>query len=254
LNQRKHRMLDLFVVINCGPCAQFIDDCLASLRSQTYSNWRALVTIDPCGDDTYRAAVAGAQAREGISVRRNTQRQYALQNLVHAVRDTPLDPEDVIVILDGDDRLNTENALSTVSRAYDQHACWMTYGSWVANVRGRATGMWPAYPDGTADFRAAPWLATHLRTWKRWLWDLVCDQDLRDDRGRYFRVAVDLAVMIPLLEICGTERARHIAEPIYFLNREYDWRTDERRYAEQQRNERIIRSRAPYQRRYARPA
>jgi hypothetical protein len=54
--------------------------------------------------------------------------------------------------------------------------------------------------------------------------------------------------MIPLLEICGTRRARHIAEPIYLLNRQYDWRTDVERYQEQQRNERIIRSRPPYAR------
>ena len=97
----------------------------------------------------------------------------------------------------------------------------------------------------------APWLATHLRTWKRWLWDLVNDDDLRDDDGRYFRVAVDLAVMIPLLEISGTSRAHHITEPIYFLNRKYDSRTDDQRYREQQRNDRLIRSRSPYRRRSA---
>ena len=85
-------------------------------------------------------------------------------------------------------------------------------------------------PDGTEDFRVAPWRATHLRTWKRWLWDLVKDDDLRDDEGRYFRVAVDLAVMIPLLELCGTRRARHISEPIYHLNRQYSSRTDDGRY------------------------
>jgi hypothetical protein len=60
--------------------------------------------------------------------------------------------------------------------------------------------------------------------------------------------------MIPLLEICGTRRARHIAEPIYYLNRQYDARTDDRRYQEQRRNDRLIRSRPPYPRWDARPS
>ncbi len=50
-------MLELFVVINCGPCAPFIGGCLASLESQTYRNWRALVTVDACGDETYDEAL-----------------------------------------------------------------------------------------------------------------------------------------------------------------------------------------------------
>jgi glycosyltransferase involved in cell wall biosynthesis len=241
------------VVINCGPCAPFIGSCLASLESQTYDNWRALVTVDPCGDDTYGEALAAAQRDRRIAVCQNSLRCYALENLVRAVRQTSPDPEDVIVILDGDDRLNVHSALSTIAETYNQHACWSTYGSWVSNVPERHSGKWPAYPACTKNFRAAPWLATHLRTWKRWLWDLVKDDDLRDDEGRYFRVAVDLAVMLPLLEICGTERALHIAEPIYFLNRQYEWRTHDQRYLEQQRNDRIIRSRSPYQRRYSRP-
>ncbi len=245
-------MLELFVVINCGPCAPFIGGCLASLESQTYSNWRAMVTVDPCGDETYDEAIEAARRDRRIAIRRNSLRRYSMENLVCAIRQTSLDPEDVIVILDGDDWLNVDHALSTVAETYNQHDCWLTYGSWVSNVAGRHSGKWPAYPAGTEDFRAAPWLATHLRTWKRWLWDLVNDDDLRDDEGRYFRVAVDMAVMIPLLEICGTSRAHHIAEPIYFLNRQYESRTDDRRYREQQRNDRIIRSRSPYRRRSAR--
>ena len=57
------------------------------------------------------------------------------------------------MILDGDDRLNVDHALSTLVEAYDRHACWMTYGSWVSEIPGRPSGMWPAYPDGIEDFR-----------------------------------------------------------------------------------------------------
>jgi glycosyltransferase involved in cell wall biosynthesis len=247
-------METLFVVINCGACAPFVGRCLASLLAQTCENWRAMVTVDPCGDETYDEAIRTARRDERIGIRRNPDRRYALANLVSAVRQTALNPDDIIVILDGDDRLNSDRAFSILVETYDRHACWMTYGSWVSDIPGRPSGLWPAYPDCTEDFRVAPWLATHLRTWKRWLWDLVNDDDLRDDEGRYFQVAVDLAVMIPLLELCGTQRARHISEPIYYLNRQYPSRTNDGRYREQQRNDRIIRSRPPYRRLRERPS
>ena len=254
LYQEDHRGLELFVVVNCGPCAPFIGRCLASLKSQTYRNWRAMVTVDPSGDLTYERAVEAARGDRRIDIIRNSVRLHALENLVRAIRQNPLSSEDVIVILDGDDWLNVDHCLATVADAYNQHACWLTYGSWVSNIVGRPSGRWPAYPTGTDNFRVAPWLATHLRSWKKWVWDLVNDDDLRDDRGEYFRVAVDVAAMTPMLEICGTERIHYIGEPIYFLNRQYKSRTDLGRYREQQRNDLIIRSRPPYPRRYARPS
>jgi Glycosyl transferase family 2 len=248
------RALDVLVVINCGPCAPFIGRCLESLRSQTYRNWRSLVTVDPCGDDTYNEAIRAAQPDDRIRVRKNPERRYALASLVSALAHTPLEPEGIVAILDGDDCLNVDHALSTVVESYERHACWMTYGSWVSDAPGCPAHLWHAYPDDTVNFRAAPWLATHLRTWKRWLWGLVNDADLRDDDGQYFHVAVDMAVMIPLLEICGVPRIRHIDEPIYFLNRQYAWRTNDQRYREQQRNDMIIRSRSAYPRRVVHPS
>ena len=114
-------MLELFVVVNCGPCAPFIGKCLASLKSQTYRNWHAMVTVDPCGDQTYEAAVAAAHGDRRISVHRNSIRRYSLENLIRAIEQASLGPEDVIVILDGDDWLNVDHGLAVVAEAYNKH-------------------------------------------------------------------------------------------------------------------------------------
>ncbi len=157
-------MLNLLVVVNCGPCAPFIGRCLTSLESQTYRNWRALVTVDPCGDETYGEAVRVARESGRIDVCRNSRRRFALENLVRAVRRTSPDPEDVIVILDGDDWLSASHALSTIVDTYNQHACWLTYGSWVSDGPKRHSGRWPAYPRGTEDFARRPgWRPTCAR-------------------------------------------------------------------------------------------
>ena len=131
-------------------------------------------------------------------------------------------PKTVIVSLDGDDWFATQEALRTIADAYETHDCWLTYGSWLSNVAGptgRRNGLWPAYPEGTTDFRGHRFLATAVRTWKRWLWDHLEDADLRSDTGDYVRVSEDQVIMIPLLELCGTSRIRHIPSALMTYNK-----------------------------------
>lgn len=207
------------IIVNCGPCEEFIGKCLESVLRQTVEDWEAYVTVDPCGDDTFARAIQFSDPR--ILVQRNSERRYSLRNQIDAIGRSGTDPEDVIVSLDGDDWFSGVDSLQIISDAYREFGCWMTYGSWVSNAprEGGVEGMWPAYPPGTMDFRHTQWLGTAVRTWKRWLWDRIQDEDLRDLAGEYFRVAEDRAIMIPLLEMCGTERAHHIPMEIMVYNK-----------------------------------
>ena len=214
-------MLKLKIMINCGQCEAYIEQCLDSVRQQTYAEWKAYVTVDACQDRTYEKALQARGSDRRIRITRNTQRMFSLWNLIQAIRRSNAAPEDVIVNLDGDDWLARTDALEIIADTYWRHNCWVTYGSWISNVmdnEGRARGMWPAYPEGTSEFRKMRWLATAVRTWKTWLWDKVDDRDLRDSAGQYYRVSEDQAIMLPLLEMSGTGRARHIPEALMVYN------------------------------------
>jgi glycosyltransferase involved in cell wall biosynthesis len=234
----------LKVVVNCGLCEEFIGPCLESLRMQTHTDWQALVTVDRRGDRTFERAVEARDGDERIVITRNRRRLYPMENIVRAIRRSHADPEDVVVILDGDDWLITDRALERIASEYEDDSCWMTYGSWVSNVDGHP-GRWPAYADG-ADFRSERWLGTAVRTWKRWLFDLIAEGDLRDRAGRYFRVTEDLACMFPMLEMATTRRARHIAEPLMLYNRLSHHDPKRRLANEGLRNAADLRARAPY--------
>lgn len=211
----------LKIVINCGLCEDYVGACLRSVRMQNFTDWQAFVTIDRRGDRTHERALAAAEGDDRFVITRNERRLYPMENIIRAIRRSNADAEDVIVILDGDDWLITERAFEIVAAEYENpdentDDCWLTYGSWISNSE-RHPGRWSAYPDG-ADFRSHPWLGTALRTWKKWLFDLIDERDLRDASGRYFRVAEDVACMFPMLEMATTARARHIAEPLLLYN------------------------------------
>jgi glycosyltransferase involved in cell wall biosynthesis len=250
-------MLPLKVVVNCGPCEPYIHKCLDSLTAQTYRHWKAFVTVDPAGDRTYDRAMEAAANDHRISVVQNLTRQFSMHNLVEAVRRSQASADDVIVCLDGDDWFATDKALAVIAATYARFDCWLTYGSFVTDrpdARGRFGGRWPAYPPGTTSFRHSRWLATAVRTWKKWLWDLIDDRDLRDDDGHYFRVTEDQAVMLPMLEMSGTDRARHIPMPLAVYNRSNPYNSGKWMLAEMTRNGDILTRRPPYPRLPARPS
>ncbi len=210
------------IIVNCGPSERYIRKCLESIQAQVHGNWNALVTVDACRDRTLEIAVAASQGDPRISITENKTRLYTMRNLANAIARSDAEPEDVIVVLDGDDWFASPNALRIIADAYARHNCWMTYGSWLSNLPDQGDepdGVWPAYPPGTVNFRKVRWLATAVRTWKKWLWDHLDDSDLRDASGQYFRVSEDQAVMLPMLELSGTDRARHIPDILMIYNK-----------------------------------
>ena len=239
------------IIINCGPCQDFIAQCLSSVMAQSLPDWDAYVTVDPCGDDTYRRAVQAARGDRRIHIRRNQIRRHSMYNHIQAIKRSHAAPEDVIATLDGDDWLSDVHALRIIAAAYEEHDCWVTYGSWLSNVEGptgRRDGAWPAYPEGTIDFRRHRFLGTAVRTWKKWLWDHLEDSDLRNQAGNYVRVSEDQMIMIPLLEMSGTSRARHIPEPIMVYNKLVQYPRDEDIDREGLGNGDLIDRRLPYPR------
>jgi glycosyltransferase involved in cell wall biosynthesis len=208
----------LRIIVNCGPAEEYIARCLSSIRSQSFKDWQAYVTIDPCGDMTLSQAILGRAGDRRIHIRRNRIRRYSMANLIDGIHRSRAHGEDVIVVLDGDDWFAIPDALRIIRDTYRQSNCWMTYGTWTAD-HPVMQGKWPAYPEDLTNFRQHEWLGTAVRTWKRWLWDLIDETDFRDASGSYFRVTEDQAVMLPMLEMSGARRAKHIPEVLMVYNR-----------------------------------
>src|SRR4051812_31955455 len=102
------------IIVNCGPCEEYIAKCLRSIRAQSDVDWRAYVTIDACEDRTFEAAMAAIEADDRILIHSNRTRQFAMRNLIEGIDRSCAAEHDVIVVLDGDDWFATRDALRII--------------------------------------------------------------------------------------------------------------------------------------------
>ena len=209
------------ILIVGGPVEHYIDRCLKSLSTQTFSDWEAQVVLDPFEDKSYEKALMWQNNK--IKVMRNPTRLTALPNFLLATKLLNPSDEDIIVTLDADDWFFDANALSIVDSYYHMYPnLLITHGSWVPYPFPNANTNNAPYTE--QEFKdniiKVPWRASHLRTFKHKLWRRVRDEDLRDERGNYYESAWDLAMMWPMLEMSGYDRVKFIPEKLYMYNME----------------------------------
>ena len=194
--------------------SEWVEYNLASVLNQTYENW-ALVYVDDCStDDTYEKVSEILKDNPKCKVIKNETNKGAAYNYIEYVRYFFPEDNDIIVHLDGDDWLYDENVLEKLNALYNEKDYWMTYGKFVC--WDGSGGVTESFPQGSAydDFihnhklyRRDQWRASHLRTYKYFLWNSIDRDDLKSRfDGEYFWHASDLAWAYPALEMCPKDK------------------------------------------------
>jgi glycosyltransferase involved in cell wall biosynthesis len=143
----------------------------------------------------------------------------AMANIVKGICLLECAPEDVVLVLDGDDWLFNADVLSKLNDVYARGDVDLTYGQYQNYPDGKKGYCRPVSQEVIAkrNYRRARWTFYQLRTFRHFLWEAVCDEDLRDSKGEYVSVAYDVAMMFPMLEMVG-ERFKFIEEVLYVYN------------------------------------
>jgi glycosyltransferase involved in cell wall biosynthesis len=186
--------------------------CVQSVLEQEGIGARAwtLDLYDAASTDRSVEHARGA-AKHGVRVHEEETRTASLFKLWR--RWSKLDPDDVIVWLDGDDALATPSALRTVLDAHERGAL-VTYGQFIWGD-GRPGFAAPVGPCP----RAEPWRATHLKTFRAGLVQRLTPLDLMGPDGDWYAHGTDRAVMLPLLELAGPRRSLFIDRVLYVYSR-----------------------------------
>ena len=211
------------VIVPVYNSERWIGHCIESILTQDYNNYKLYVIDDHSTDQTWDII-----RRYNVHCRRNKERVGALANIVHGIKLSNKD--DIITTIDGDDWLPNNQVLSYVNGVYQKDVC-LTYGSFLP-VSGRYSGTCqPLSHTHTVDEsgkwvdnyltpstyrKSGVWVTSHLRTFRKWLWDNIKDEDLRDENG-YYKVAWDMAFMYPMIEM-AENKIFYIEKVLYIYN------------------------------------
>lgn len=193
------------IVVPVCNSEQWISRCLNSVKKQEYQNYQCIVVDDMSTDETWSEILAFAD-HPNFKVVKNTEKKYALKNIYDSVNMCNPSNSDVIVVLDGDDWLSNSRVLSKLSNEYNT-GIQMTYGSFVRypdGIIGQESSQYPKDVIESNSFREDVWRASHLRTFKYDLWSKVKKEDLIDIDGKFYETSYDQAMMLPMLEMCGS--------------------------------------------------
>lgn len=198
---------------------------LESVFKQTYANWEMYYVDDASPDGTAELVeqiVQQSGLDDKVHLIKNTTRMRALANIYHTIH--RLSSDSIVVMLDGDDYFIDDSVLQYIADVYRDPNVWLTYGSYVASnppfpvFCEDVSSQYSDCVDPRTFFRECPWCFSHLRTFYAGLFQQIKKQDLMQG-GDFFPTAYDVAIMTPMLEMCGG-RFRFIDRPLYVYNNE----------------------------------
>ena len=198
---------------------EFLETCVNTLMSQKYDNFKVLF-VDDCSTDGSFDKLP--HDNEKAVVIKNETRKTALENIHDAIVNH-CEPDDIVVLVDGDDWLPNKNVLSYINDFYNQNDCWIMYGqaNWTDGRRGFAS----AYSaEEFKNIRKSPFRVSHLRTFRAGLYQKIKEQDsefscMKDSSGGFYKMTYDVAIMFPILEMAGVEKVAFNDTILYIYNR-----------------------------------
>ena len=230
--------------------SDWITKCITSIQKQDYKNYSVTYVDDVSTDNSANIFKQLAGNHDNFNIIINNDKNYALKNISNAIQTLNSESDDVIIVLDADDWLSSPQVLDYLNWFYQHNDCWMTYGSYMYYPFGDP-GLEPSsYPKEVVEdntYREDKWRATHLRTFKKKLWDKIDQQDFIDDDGEYYKMAYDQAMMLPMLEMAG-EKAMYTPEILHVYNRANALNVDKLRQKEQHKTMLRIRKQKKYER------
>ena len=188
----------------------YIERCVGSLMGQKFKDFKCFIIDDMSTDSTVSKAKSMIGDDDRFTVIVNTEKTYKNGNYENVLSKTEgIDENDVVVELDGDDWLPDSKVLDRINEVYQDDNIWITNGSFKYSSGA------PGFSSPQTDFdnlRKIRFTASHLRTWRVFLWRAIKDEDHKDSNGTYWKVNGDLAYMLPMLEMAGPEHYKYLPE------------------------------------------
>ncbi len=208
--------MKLIIGVTLYNSGDIVERTLGSIMSQTYKNFVCYITDDLSTDNSADIVENFIKGDDRFHLIRNTKKRYQGGNYDLICRDTEgVDDEDIFIEVDGDDWLPDSKVFDRVVNHYESGDIWIANGCF-------------RYSDGRKGFsqpvtninnlRKGAYTASHLRTWKIFLWRAIKPEDLRNENGNWWDCACDLIFMYDMFELSGLEHYKFMSEINYIYN------------------------------------
>lgn len=226
--RRNNRIVVVAPFRNAG---DFLVPCVESLAGQDYENCRFLL-IDDASNDGALERLGSLDPR--FVVERNDKHRGVLHNQIEAVR-KHADPMDIVVYVDGDDRLIDSTALRYINDFFNSTRCWIMYGQY-RDSNGRYGFCEPPIArssDDALDVVKEMRFPMHVRAHRAGLLGQLLRIDpglnrLRGEHGEFLDSIADMALMRMLIQLAGLNNIRYNDRVLY----EYNVRNPESHYSD----------------------
>lgn len=206
---------------------ELLDRCLRSLSEQDDPDFHVLVADDASADpEVKRVTDRWAEWARGSFkgtwwTRGRRENLGALRNIAESLRWIKMEPDDVVLLVDGDDRLAHPGAVRAVRARFDGTSNLLMYGSYDADPPCDTCPPAEPIPEwvlhagvirAMARHHRMPW--NHPIAFRRCLFDALDVYDFLAPSGEWMRYGYDVALMAPMIELAGT-RLEFCPEVLY---------------------------------------
>lgn len=206
----------MIIITTLYNAEKYIEKCLYSIMGQKFTDFTCYITDDLSTDKSVDIVKSVIKGDDRFILIENKTKMYQPGNYDQVIRhNTKILDDDIIVEVDGDDWLPDSSTLGRIHNVYSDPKIWIANGSF-------------KYHDGRPGFssrqqnldnlRNVRFTASHIRTWRAFLWRNIKESDLKDETGCYWKVTGDLSFMYPMLEMSGEEHYTFMEDINYVYN------------------------------------
>jgi glycosyltransferase involved in cell wall biosynthesis len=210
--------------------ADYIEECIWSIATQDYDDYRVTLIDDASTDGGYALAALTLSKlpddiRKKFALLHNDVNKGAVENQVTAIRGNGHPNLDIIMMIDGDDKLAPRNDIFQFYNTLYADGAEFTYGSSWSMVDNIPLVAQP-YPKDVKENKAyrtykfawgVPY--THLRTFRqKLLGNIKDDSSFKDKDGKWYRAGGDTAIFYSVIEAANPDKIRAVQDITYLYN------------------------------------
>ena len=172
-----------------------------SLKKQDYQNFQILYIDDASENEGADYAKFIMDYDSFLSKKShyifNKERKGELSNLCFSMRNIIINKNTIIINLDNDDYFIDQNAISIIKNEFDNGAD-LTCGNCIRYDKPLKKYIIQSFKN--IELREGDNIWLHPKCFKRYLFDYVSDELLKNQNGEYFDVNTDLSFMVPMVK------------------------------------------------------